>query len=381
MVRVKEWKKNGSGGWEVDLRIVLPDGTRHRERVKSPVSSKSGTMTWARQRESEILAQGGRKPKVKKAPTPTLAKFWPEFIERHAKANREKHSSVRARESIYREHFTRWYDLPLTAISDEEVQRLKARLADRAPKTVNNVLVCLSGVLKAAVEWERIDQMPCRIRLVKVDSRRKLDAYDDEEYERLARAASDGGPEEELLVLLGGDAGLRRGEMVALQWSDLDFARGTLTVERAEYRGQLGTPKGGKTRVIPMTARLRDALKAYRHLRGPRVFYRADGSAYSEETVRGALKRAERRAGMPVTKGKCHKLRHTFCSRLAMENVPLLTIQALAGHESIETTQRYMHLSRAAPVDAIRALDARASRGDVGETAGGALENLKENAR
>jgi integrase len=165
-----------------------------------------------------------------------------------------------------------------------------------------------------------------------------------------------------------------------LEWSDVDVAKGTITVERAEYRGQIGTPKGGKTRVIPMTSRLRDALKAYRHLRGSRVFYRADGSTYSEETVRGALIRVEKRAGF-AAKGRCHKLRHTFCSRLAMANVPMLTIQTLAGHESIETTQRYMHLSRAAPLDAIRALDALAARGDMMETESSASKNPKENAQ
>jgi site-specific recombinase XerD len=68
----------------------------------------------------------------------------------------------------------------------------------------------------------------------------------------------------------------------------------------------------------------------------------------SEEWVRGVLKRVEKRAGLAAALGKCHKLRHTFCSRLAMANVPMLAIQKLAGHESIETTQRYMHLSTAA---------------------------------
>jgi site-specific recombinase XerD len=95
--------------------------------------------------------------------------------------------------------------------------------------------------------------------------------------------------------------------------------------------------------------------------------------------VRGAIIRVGERAGFPA-RGKCNKLRHTFCSRLAMANVPMLTIQALAGHESIETTQRYMHMSHAAPADAIRCLDARSRRRDVGETEEGAAENARENA-
>ena len=57
--------------------------------------------------------------------------------------------------------------------------------------------------------------------------------------------------------------------------------------------------------------------------------------------------------------GRVHILRHTFCSRLAARNVPMLTIQALAGHQSLETTQRYMHLSQAAPLEGIRALESR----------------------
>jgi integrase len=67
---------------------------------------------------------------------------------------------------------------------------------------------------------------------------------------------------------------------------------------------------------------------------GPRVFYRPDGSAVSEKWVRGVLKRVEKRAGLAAALGKCHKLRHTFCSRLATANVPMLAIQKLATRAS-----------------------------------------------
>ena len=70
-------------------------------------------------------------------------------------------------------------------------------------------------------------------------------------------------------------------------------------------------------------------------------------------------------------------MRHTFCSRLAARNVPMLSIKELAGHQSLETTQRYMHLSAAAPREAIRALEL----GDILETggaAGGKPSEIKE---
>ena len=65
-----------------------------------------------------------------------------------------------------------------------------------------------------------------------------------------------------------------------------------------------------------------------------------------------------------------HHLRHTFCSHLAMRGAPARAIQELAGHQDLRTTQRYMHLSRAAAESAIRLLDQPPPRtdGDIVET-------------
>ena len=57
---------------------------------------------------------------------------------------------------------------------------------------------------------------------------------------------------------------------------------------------------------------------------------------------------------MGSTKSGVHRLRHTFCSHLAMRGAPARAIQELAGHKDLATTQRYMHLSPAAIEDAIR---------------------------
>jgi site-specific recombinase XerD len=118
-------------------------------------------------------------------------------------------------------------------------------------------------------------------------------------------------------------------------------------------------------RYVPMTIRLAEALRASRHLRGPRVLCHDDGRPLTQRQVQGLVLRAARRA--QLRNGGVHVLRHTFCSHLAMRGAPARAIQELAGHRDLSTTQRYMHLSPAAIEGAIRLLDQRAAVGNLGD--------------
>ena len=102
----------------------------------------------------------------------------------------------------------------LDAIKTEDIQQLKSQLGTKAAKTVNNVLTVLNTLLKKAVEWGVIDRMPCAIRLLPIP-KGSIAFYDFEDYERLVVAARELAPRTELVVLLGGDAGLRCGEIAA----------------------------------------------------------------------------------------------------------------------------------------------------------------------
>lgn len=161
-----------------------------------------------------------------------------------------------------------------------------------------------------------------------------------------------------LTVLLGGDAGLRRGEMIALRWSDVDLRRKPLKLEQASWNGVLDVPKSGRGRIIPMTEALASDLAAHRHLRGPRVLCLEDGSATDENTLQDWIEQATKRAGLAPTRS-LHILRHTFCSHLAMRGAPAKAIQELAGHQSLAMTLRYMHLAKGETDRAIRLLDGR----------------------
>jgi integrase len=257
----------------------------------------------------------------------------------------------------------------LDGITNEDVQRMKSHLAQKAAKTVNNVLTVLNVLLKTAVEWNVIVRHPCTIRLLPIH-KGSARFHDFDEYERLVAAAKSTDARAHLIVLLGGDAGLRCGEIMALEWTDVDLSKRQLCVQRSDWKGHVTIPKGGRLRYVPLTTRLAATLRDHRHLRGRRVLCTDEGRALRQREVQGLVLRAARRANL--ANGGVHVLRHTFCSHLAMRGAPGRAIQELAGHGDLGTTQRYMHLSPAALDAAIRLLDSGPggrSFGDIVETA------------
>lgn len=223
----------------------------------------------------------------------------------------KKPSGIAAKEMIARVHLVPLVgDQPLDRISTERVQGLKSTLVSRTPKTVNNVL-----------------------------------AY--------------------LVVLLGGEAGLRRGEIAAIQWADVDLKKRQLCVQRSVWKGHTDAPKGGRLRYVPLTSRVVAALQSARHLRGSLVFCDTNGNPLNEKIIADRVDHSARAAGLKLR--GVHALRHSFCSHLAMRGAPARAIQELAGHADLRTTHRYMHLSPAALDAAIRLLDSPGVGRNLGE--------------
>jgi integrase len=217
-----------------------------------------------------------------------------------------------------------------------------------------------------------IERMPCTIKLLPI-AKGSASFHDFDDYEKLVEAAK-GEDQALLIVLLGGEAGLRCGEMMALEWTDVDLVKRQLRVERSEWKGNVTTTKSGRLRYVPLTARLAIAFRQHRHLRGPRVLSTDDGKPLTQREVQGLVRRAARRANLRNV--GVHVLRHTFCSHLAMRGAPARAIQELAGHQELGTTQRHMHLSPAAIESAIRLLDGPAVATSVAQ-ANAAIANFK----
>jgi integrase len=168
-------------------------------------------------------------------------------------------------------------------VSDPATCRRHRLIVDRDTPNV------LSKMLKTAVEWDVLDRVRCAIRLLPLAKSSAL-FHDFDEFERLVSAAKDD-RQAHLIVLLGGEAGLRCGEMMALEWEDVDFRKRQLTIQRSDWKGYVTTPKSGRLRRVPLTVRLEAALRDHRHLRGRRVFCSDEGGPLTQREVQGLVRR------------------------------------------------------------------------------------------
>ncbi len=365
-VRVVPFTKNGGKGWEVDIRVRLVDGKTHRERVKAPTESKSAAIRWGREREAYILRHGPSKPEEVKKPK-TFEEFVPDFVQGHMVAKRLSASHRYSAESVLKKHLKPAFgSLALDEITSKRVSDFVATdLEGLKEKTVNNILTLLKTMLSKAAEWKLIAEVP-KISKLRY-SADEMEFYDFDTFDRLVVAATKLDPRYLVLVLLGARAGLRAGEILALEWPAVRLDRGELHVRQAQWKHEIKKPKSGKARTVPLSADLAAALRAVpKNLHTLRVLVQDDGSPIDKDLLNTWMARIQRRAQLEED-GKIHILRHTFCSHLAMRGATVKSIQELAGHASITTTQRYMHLSPSAKSSAIALLD-QAPRGDMGET-------------
>lgn len=365
------------GIWEVDIVVRMADGQILRERRKAPVTGKSAAQRWAQERERYLIQHGPDRNAVRATPTgpaanktneqkkevPTLAQFGPRLLEGHYLANRLAPSTYTLAEENLRLHLIPAIgDRRLDEIADLDVQKVKNAMVSLSVSKVNSALNTLSTLLKKAIEWGAIPHRPIEIkRLPHPDL--EVEFYEDEQLEKIITAARSVSPEAHLIMLLGADAGMRRGEIVALQWKYVDLDREVVTVAHSDHRGQLRPTKGKRIRRVVMTRRLVAALSEYRHERGPFVLTHEDGRRWTGDAIEWRVRQAQWRAGLGTEpslrkeRGKSHKLRHTCGTRLAMKGAPTRAIQEILGHRDIATTERYMHLAPRAMENAIRLLD------------------------
>jgi integrase len=161
-------------------------------------------------------------------------------------------------------------------------------------------------------------------------------------------------------VLIAGLSGLRRGELAALRWNDLEGAK--LRVDEAVYRGQLGTPKSPKSRrIVSVPSQVLEVLEDWR---APCKFNQPENFMFSIRTnspidlnrvLERLIKPIEEKLGLP--RFSWHDFRHAYTTWGREAGVEAEVMRDQVGHASVAMTQDvYTHFGdRGAAADRIGA--------------------------
>lgn len=281
-----------------------------------------------------------------------------------------KPSAIRSYEAALRDHILpRIGRTRVGDVQHRDVQRMADDLlaAGRDPSTIRNALMPLRVIFRRAVEDGDVAVNPCaHLRVPAVRGRRERIASP-EEAERLLAAL----PERDRPVWATAlYAGLRRGELMALRWEEVDLATGVLHVERAyddKEHVEIEPKSRAGHRAVPIVGALRDVLVVHKQLQerdSGLVFGSSPSTPFQPSNLWRRAQRAWKRAGLePIG---LHEARHTFASVLIAAGVNAKAITTYMGHASIQTTyDLYGKLMPGSESEAVALVDAYLARADT----------------
>jgi len=219
----------------------------------------------------------------------------------------------------------------------------------RSPATVNRYLAALSHAFTVAMkEWGWIDDNPMRKVSKPREPRGRVRFLSDDERARLLEACrNSANPHLYPAVVLALSTGARQGEIMGLEWSRIDLARGVATLEQT---------KNGERRALPLTGLALDLLKQrVRRIDTDLVFPGRNPARPVE--LRKPWLEALKAAG--IEHFRWHDLRHSAASYLAMNGASLAEIAEVLGHKTLQMVKRYSHLSDQHTHDVVARMNAR----------------------
>ena len=353
---------------------------RDNKRIRKTFPTLSAARTW--RTDAKKALQDGKM----RAPAPTTLREAGEALVtgmrdgsvRKRGGEPYKPSVTRSYETVLTKHVYR--DLGGVRVSDlqrGDLQALADRLAGQGldASTIRNVLMPLRVIFRRAIEDGLLVVNPAEsLRLPAVTGRRDRIAPPDEASKLLAALPS----EDRALWATAFFAGLRAGELQALQWQDVDLALGVIHVRRSWDKHEgfvLPKSRAGK-RAVPLAASLRDYLNAHR-ASSPGdgfVFGRSVETPFNYWTVVTRAQRAWKAAQLqPIG---LHECRHTAVTLWIEAGVEAKRISVWAGHHSVSfTLDRYGHLFKRRDESEMAKVDAYLAAADEESR----LEALRDN--
>lgn len=309
--------------WYIDYYL---NGTRKRESV-GPVDKITRTIAEKalKARIGEIVQGKFRLEQTKK---PVLFNA---LYEKYLLWAIDNHRSYRRDVTIGKVLNKFFINKEISSITPWQVEKFKSkRKGDGvSPSTINRELTVLKRVFNLGIEWKLTTENPVvGVKFFKIPQE-KVRVLSEEEFAKLYRSATD---HLKPVLLVAISTGMRKGEILNLQWSDINLIEEYIVVRDS---------KNYESRIIPMNENLRlELIKLKEKDRdGGYLFCYHDGKPM--EYIFRSFGTALKRSG--IEKCTFHSLRHTFATRAVMAGVDIVTVQELLGHKTIAMTKRYSH--------------------------------------
>lgn len=259
--------------------------------------------------------------------------------------------------------------VPLDELRRADLQDLADKLSSKgkSASTVSNALKPVRAICRRALDRDELAVNPTTgVRLPAIRSARAT-VVDSQMAAELLEAL-DG--EDRAIYATAFYAGLRKGELQALRWTDVDLAGGVLRVERSwdEVEGAQEPKTRHSRRTVPLIPTLRDELLEHRMRQGRDgsglVFGKTEFSPFVHTALLARVKRIWK--GKGLTYVKLHDARHTFASLLIAAGEDPKRIQSYLGHSTITVTfDVYGHLLPGSEQESAQRLDAFLQRADT----------------
>ena len=244
-----------------------------------------------------------------------------------------------------------------------------------SPATVRRYLTVLQSIFKQAVKLGLIPETPAKAERLTIPKAQqpKIEIFSKQEAAEMLACLECEELQFQTLIQLAIFTGARRGELVALKFSDVDFEQSKITIERAavKLKGEKTTikpPKDYEARVVTVNKSCLDLIKLLKaeklqeaarlgtqwHNEGW-LFTTWDGEIMNPQTPSKQFSKFLERNNLHHR--KFHSLRHTSATLLLYAGVNIKQVQGRLGHGDIETTNKYLHVLEEADAEAAKALD------------------------
>jgi len=195
------------------------------------------------------------------------------------------------------------------------------------PATINRELACLKHMFSLAKKWKMADENPVKEVQFFQEQQIEMRILTRDEIDRLVNCAN---PRLRPILIIALNTGMRKGEILHLRWSDVDFDNHYLFLKQT---------KSNRPRKIPMSGFVAYVLRAIKRI-GEFVFVNPKTGRPLSDLQTG-FKAACRNAG--ISDLRFHDLRHTAATYMVTGGIDLVTVKEILGHATIQMTMRYAH--------------------------------------